>query len=234
MGDPEYIVVLVALIVFAIALIVTALQLSAQIFLTAEGQRKCSESLLSEWSKDPTTKPRWKWRWSEAEFELHFVIPEICLGTSVLPIPDEPKPPKKNRSHFGAFYRAVTGAGTKLDRKAESIVGADRGLDYVLFSSALAYNAPDTVSWLSFLTFLRLETSDLRLETSDIDIKTIIKEIFDALFAHRVAPEATCKPNLPRRYCRGLKSNIAYVHGIICPPTRPNRSQSLLCMILRF
>ena len=42
MGDSEYIVVLVALIVSVIALIVTALQLSAQIFLTAEGQRKCS------------------------------------------------------------------------------------------------------------------------------------------------------------------------------------------------
>ena len=189
MGDPEYIVVLVALIVSVIALIVTALQLSAQIFLTAEGQRKCSESLLSVWSKDPTTKTRRKWRWSEARFELHFVIPEIYLGTSASLIPDEPKPPEKNRSQFGAFYRAVIGARTNLDRKAESIVGADRGLDYVLFSSALAYNAPDTVSWLSFLTFLRLETSDS-------NTKTIIKEIFDASLAHRVAPEEIRNPNL--------------------------------------
>ena len=189
MGDPEYIVVLVALIVAVIALIVTALQLSVQIFLTAEGQRKCSESLLSVWSKDPTTKTHWKWRWSEARFELHFVIPEICLGTPVSLLPDEPKPPEKNRSQFGAFFRTAIGARTNLDRKAESIVGADRGLDYILFLSALAYNAPDTVSWLSFLTLLRLETGDINAET-------IIKETSDTSLAHGVAPEETCNPNL--------------------------------------
>ena len=189
MGDHEYIVALVALIVSVIALILIALQLSAQIFLTAEGQRKCSQSLLSVWSKDPTTKTHWKWRWSELRFELHFVVPEICLGTSASPIPYEPKPPKKNRSQFGAFLRTVIGARTNSDRKAESILGADRDLDYVLFLSALAYNAPDMVSWLSFLTFLRLETGDINAET-------IIKETFDTPLARGVAPEETCKPNL--------------------------------------
>ena len=189
MGDPEYIVVLVALIISIIALIVTALQLLAQIFLTAEGQRKCSESLLSVWSKDPTTKTRWKWRWSEARFELYFVIPEICLGTSASLILDEPKPPEKNRSQFGDFCRTVVGARIIPERKAESILGADRGLDYVLFLSALAYNAPDTVSWLSFLTFLRLETGDINTET-------IIKKTFDPPLAHGVAAEETCKPSL--------------------------------------
>ena len=189
MGDPEYIVVLVALIVSVVALIVTSLQLSAQIFLTAEGQRKCSESLLSVWSKDNTTKTRWKWRWSEARFELYFVIPEICLGTLVSPTPDERKPPEKNRSHFGTFFHPLIEAETIPQRKAESILGTDRELDCVLFLAALAYNAPDTVSWLSFLTFLRLETGD-------IDTETVIKETFDTSSAREVAPEETCKPNL--------------------------------------
>ena len=187
MGDSEFIVVLVALIVTAIALIVTAFQLSAQISLTAEGQRKCSESLLSVWSKDPTTKTRWKWRWSEARFELQFVTPEICLGTSTLPTFDEGS--DKKRSRFGVFPRTVTGAGRTPQRKTESLLGADGELDYLLFLSALAYNAPDMVSWLSFLTFLRLETSDW-------EDKTTIEETLDTSLENGVAHGETCNPNL--------------------------------------
>ena len=190
MGDPEYIVVLVALIVSLFALVVTTFQVSAQVFSTAEGQRKCSESLLSVWAKDPTTKARRKWRWSEARFELRFVTSEIYLGTSALPSQDEGKgAPKESRSRFWAFYRALLGAGRTPKRKTESILGADSGLDYVLFMSGLAYNAPDMVSWLSFLTFFRLEIGDGETDTN-------IEETLDTSSAEEEAPEGNCKLNI--------------------------------------
>ena len=171
---------LVALIVSVIALAVTTFQLSAQMFSTAEGQRKCSESLLSAWSKDAATKARWKWRWSEARYELIFVAPEICLESSASRIADERKDtPQKDRYQLWKLFRVVPGAGNNSKRKIESVLGSDSGLDYVLFMSTLADNAPDMVSWLSFLTFLRLETSDRNIEESVVASQPTVSALRD-------------------------------------------------------
>ena len=161
MGTAELVVALVALVISLIAMTVTAFQLSAQIFSTAEGQRKCSESLLSLWSKDPTTRTHWKWRWSEARYETKFVTPEIYLSNSATPIPEDRGDNKvKKRNQLFPPFCSLRTREKKSNRKTESVLGADFRLDYVLFISAFADDAPDMVSWLRFLTFLRLGTRD--------------------------------------------------------------------------
>ena len=75
--DSESLIALVALFISLLALLIASLQLSAQIFATAEGTRKCSPSVLGEWGK----KTRWRWRWNEGRFETLFTTPEIFLGT---------------------------------------------------------------------------------------------------------------------------------------------------------
>ena len=165
MGDSELIVAIVALLISIIVGIATMSQLLAQIFSTAEGLHKCSTSLLDLWSKHPTTRTRRKWRWSEARFETKFVTPEICLGNSASAIPNETDDlPHKIRSQTWIPSLSIHGRKTRTKRKTESILGADFELDYVLFISAFADDAPDMVSWLSFLTFLRIEIDDAKTE----------------------------------------------------------------------
>ena len=66
---------LLALIVALLALIIALGQLVQQIFGTADGYRRCQESVIGPWSK--YTKLRW--RWSQFRFETKFATPEIRL-----------------------------------------------------------------------------------------------------------------------------------------------------------
>jgi len=71
MAIPTY----VPLIISLIALIAPVINLLRVIFETAEGYRKCSESVIGPWSK-----LRWRrWSWSEFRFEVHFVTPKLEL-----------------------------------------------------------------------------------------------------------------------------------------------------------
>ena len=175
MSDSELIVAVVALLISIIVGIVTMSQLLAQIFSTAEGLHKCSTSLRGLWSKDPTTRTRREWRWSEARFETKFVTPEICLGNSAVAIPDGTDDVSlKTRSQTWIPSLSIHRRNKRTKRKTESILNADFELDYVLwirsflwslFISTFANDAPDMISWLSFLTFLRLEIDDAKTET---------------------------------------------------------------------
>ncbi len=170
MGDSELIVAAVALVISVIVGIFTFSQLLAQMFFTAEGQRKCSSSLLGLWSDGPTTGTHRKWRWSEARFETKFVVPEICLGDLGSEIADElDDVPDSTRSQTWYPIRLNTRTKKRTQKKTESILGSDSVLDYVLLVSALADDAPDMVSWLSFLTFLRLEIDDGNVKNLQID-----------------------------------------------------------------
>ena len=162
MGDADLIVAIVALIFSVIVGLVITSQLLAQIFSTAEGQRKCSSSLLGLWSKNPTTGTRRKWRWSEARFETKFVTPEILLDTSALPGQDE----SDDALHKEIWSRFSYTSRTKMSskRKTMSVLGADIELDVVLSICTSVDDAPDMVSWLNFLAFLRLETSEAKIQ----------------------------------------------------------------------
>jgi hypothetical protein len=71
--DP---VALVALIISLIALVITTGQLLQQYFGTADGYRRCQDSVMS---------PRWAamtklhFRWSEYRFETLYCVPDISI-----------------------------------------------------------------------------------------------------------------------------------------------------------
>ncbi|KAL9065199.1 MAG: hypothetical protein Q9161_008398 [Pseudevernia consocians] len=71
----------------------------------------------------------------------------------------------KTRSQTWIPSLSIHRRNKRTRRKTESILDADFELDYVLFISTFADDAPDMVSWLSFLTFLRLEVDDAKTET---------------------------------------------------------------------
>ncbi|KAH9844588.1 hypothetical protein Tdes44962_MAKER07287 [Teratosphaeria destructans] len=70
-------VALVALIVSLIALVIAIGQMLQAYFGTAEGYRRCQDSVIGPWAQ----YTRLHWRWSEFRFETRFITPEICLLT---------------------------------------------------------------------------------------------------------------------------------------------------------
>jgi len=76
MGESlEGSVAIVALIVSLIALLVTANQLLLQLFSSADGYRRCAESVIDVWH----VKRKRVWKWSEFRFETQYVAPQIVL-----------------------------------------------------------------------------------------------------------------------------------------------------------
>lgn len=65
----------VALVISLIALFIALLQLSQSFLLTADGYRRCAESVLGAWSN---LRHR-HFRWSEFRFETQFVTPQILI-----------------------------------------------------------------------------------------------------------------------------------------------------------
>ena len=66
---------LLALIVALLALIIALGQLVQQIFGTADGYRRCQESVIGPWAKYTELR----WRWSQFRFETKFATPDIRL-----------------------------------------------------------------------------------------------------------------------------------------------------------
>lgn len=64
---------LTALMVSALALVATFIQLAAQCFATVDGYRKCQPSVMGPWGK----QTRLRWRWTEFRFETLFTVPKI-------------------------------------------------------------------------------------------------------------------------------------------------------------
>ena len=73
--DDSSRVSLLALIVALLALVIALGQLIQQIFGTADGYRRCQQSVIGPWAK--YTKLRW--RWSQFRFETKFATPDIRL-----------------------------------------------------------------------------------------------------------------------------------------------------------
>ena len=84
MGSLEASVATAALVVALVAMLVTTTQLIAQIVATADGTRKCSNSVLGPWHSSTSSNTRTisKKSWREFRLETRFVVPEITLTTS--------------------------------------------------------------------------------------------------------------------------------------------------------
>lgn len=75
MADSELIVALVALATSLVALLIASVQLTADIFATAEGRRKTSKAVMGPFG-GLTEKER---RWKELRFEVTYVSPHLLL-----------------------------------------------------------------------------------------------------------------------------------------------------------
>lgn len=166
MLDTSDITALVALVISLIALVVTATQLSAQLFSTAEGTRKCSKSVLGPWSnsRKPDTRTRWNWRWSEGRYETLYVAPELSLSSSFTWYPP---PGSTNTKETGLVLKdsvkdtfdqlAQNVKRTRWKLIPDAVLGGDDDLDNLLFQEEYRRHGTDKVGWIDFLTFLRLE-----------------------------------------------------------------------------
>lgn len=76
MGE-EVDIAIIALIVSLIALFVTVNQLLTQLFGSADGYRRCAESVIDVWH----VKRHRVWKWSEFRFETRYVTPQIWLAS---------------------------------------------------------------------------------------------------------------------------------------------------------
>ncbi|KAI9893286.1 MAG: hypothetical protein M1814_000415 [Vezdaea aestivalis] len=71
-------IAIVALIAALAALLIASGQLLQAVFGTADGYRKCQQTVIGPWSK----KTRLKWRWSQMRFETIFATPHIEITQS--------------------------------------------------------------------------------------------------------------------------------------------------------
>lgn len=157
--SAEVVSALVALVVAVVALLVASAQLTAQVFATAEGARKCSYAVLGEWSisEDPKTKTIFKRRWREGRLETMFVVPEILLSSDTPAIPSVAN---------GRLVVAKNRAGLDSDDKEnppEAVLGGNSALDRLLYGTAYDKYSPDRVGWISFLAFVRVHVASQNL-----------------------------------------------------------------------
>lgn len=69
-----------ALVVALVALLTTMSQVLAQLFATADGYRRCQESVMGPWAK----LTRRRFRWSEMRFETRYTTPRFGLFKTVV------------------------------------------------------------------------------------------------------------------------------------------------------
>lgn len=119
-----------ALAVALVALITTVSQVLQQYFGTADGFRRCQDSVVGPWAK----RTRLKFRWSEFRFETLFTVPHIMLQRTVWVSSEMPECP-------------FAEGGWILGR-LESQEGADEVNELI---SGRADDTPELVTWLRFL-----------------------------------------------------------------------------------
>ena len=187
MGESSDDVTTVALVVSLVALLVTAAQLLAQLFATADGARKCSDSVLGPWSvsKKPNTRTIWRSRWREGRLETFYTAPHISLTSSErLLVPRlydpldgtsrpeyTPYPLNNNPIHLDPDQDSTSSPSSYLKLRdillfntrgpislpPDAVLGGDSDLDTLLFDRAYEERPPDRAGWIDFLTFLRVE-----------------------------------------------------------------------------
>jgi hypothetical protein len=129
-NNANNIVAAAALVVALVALLTTVCQVLQQYFGTADGFRRCQDSVVGPWAK----RTRLKFRWSEFRFETLFTVPHIMLQRTVWVSSEMPECP-------------YTDGGWILGQP-EHQTGADA---VNLLISGRAVDSPELVTWLRFL-----------------------------------------------------------------------------------
>ncbi|KAL8947464.1 MAG: hypothetical protein Q9222_006258 [Ikaeria aurantiellina] len=73
--DQDTKIAAAALAVALAALTIAVIQITSQLFATADGYRRCQPSVMGAWAKHT----RLRWKWSEMRFETLFMTPEVFL-----------------------------------------------------------------------------------------------------------------------------------------------------------
>ncbi len=146
MADPTTVA---ALVVALVALLTTISQVAAQLFATADGYRRCQESVMGPWAK----LTRRRFRWSEMRFETRYTTPRFGLSNGVV-------------GHKSA-YPVEDSTGTRLNRLQFHGRGAIQDNHYRLDGSSRSMRATfigkvsrqyavstEQVSWVMFLEAL--------------------------------------------------------------------------------
>lgn len=119
-----------ALAVALVALLTAISQVLQQYFGTADGFRRCQDSVVGPWAK----RTRLKFRWSEFRLETLFTVPHIMLQRAIWVSSEMPPCPHEH--------------GVWILGRPKHETGAD---EINLLISGRAVDTPELVTWLRFL-----------------------------------------------------------------------------------
>ena len=154
MGDLSENLATVALVISLIALATSTGQLLQQLFGTAEGYRKCQDSVIGPWAE----KTKRKWRWTQFRFETLYTTPEILIW----------RMNREDKYHLSDLARPNV---AHLDDHSDAeprqttyfMTGTDRCREI-----AMSRKRPDEpVSWLGFLDQVQAMSYDVLTHRSD-------------------------------------------------------------------
>jgi len=150
MADGEISLASAALAVALTALVIAIGQLLQQIFSTAEGYRRCQDSVIGDWA----LRTRLRWRWSQFRFEVKFTTPELVLQTNVDAVYNVEK---LGRSGTGRHRDVFSIDCTGRNAPSKSIQGPGD-------------ESTDLVGWINLLKQLQLLHSGVWEELEAVDI----------------------------------------------------------------
>lgn len=148
---------LVALVVSLVALVTTVLQVLQQYFSSAEGYRRCADSVMGLWSKGTHRQLRWK----EFRVEVLFETPVIFLSR-----PDNVRGPIMGREiHYID--------GTEDSYRNTKVLGITAQKEADKQAIARVHTADDErASWVNLLSTLQREEKDSRKWDDEMRNKT--------------------------------------------------------------
>ncbi|KAH8428087.1 uncharacterized protein LDX57_005792 [Aspergillus melleus] len=153
---------LAALVIAIVALFIASVQLLQQLFGTADGYRRCQESIIGPWSG----LTRLSWRWSEFRFETKYTTPlivsydtdDVFKDPRIVGINDK-APPKELQQTIHNCDHEVCNRPTARWRQRLCAVRARR-------RRWVSTSPGDQVSWTLFLRMIHERQARWRLEGS--------------------------------------------------------------------
>lgn len=142
-----------ALVVALVALFTTASQVIAQLFATADGYRRCQDSVIGPWAK----LTRRRFRWSEMRYETRYTTPRFGLFKTVVgdvsayPVEDSGTgpirsnrvlgilPPRDNHYRLDGSHRSMR--ATFIGQISPRYSVSTEQVSWVMFLEALHYNS---------------------------------------------------------------------------------------------
>lgn len=152
-----------ALVVALVALFTTMSQVIAQLFATADGYRRCQDSVMGPWAK----LTRRRFRWSELRYETRYTTPRFGLfktlvgDTSALLVS---LPTRDNHYRLDGSYRSMR--ATFIGQVSRKYSVSTEQVSWVMFLEALHYNSLFTYRGLGDFQLFTPPQQMLELQSS--------------------------------------------------------------------